>query len=147
MGRCARLLPEHPSMFFLWVGYRLQSVGWDRRASEMSCIEWEGCKLPAGYGKVTRNGRSLLAHRVAYIEAHGEIPEGMLIHHRCENPSCVNPNHLEAMSKREHQRLHLTRDACSRCGGTEFYRSGEKKQCRECAKRRARERYRRLTWT
>jgi HNH endonuclease len=106
-----------------------------------ACIEWTGSRCPRGYGRF--NG--VLAHRTAYIEAYGEIPEGAVIHHRCENPSCVNPAHLEAMSKRDHQRHHLVKAACSRCGCSDFYFSGERKVgCRECVKRRVLARYHRL---
>lgn len=42
------------------------------------------------------------AHRVAYILFRGSIPKGLEIHHRCNTPSCVNPEHLTPLSRKEH---------------------------------------------
>jgi hypothetical protein len=54
-----------------------------------NCVIWQG-PLSHGYG--AHNGKR--AHREAYIAAHGPIPKGMLVLHRCDNPPCVNPDHL-----------------------------------------------------
>ena len=60
------------------------------------CIEWQGARNEkrGGYGVRRFRGRQWRAHRAAWVEAYGEIPEGMLVLHRCDNPPCVNVEHL-----------------------------------------------------
>ena len=60
------------------------------------CIEWKGARtVRGGYGVFTCAQKDYLAHRVSYEVHVGPIPNGMLIRHKCDNPPCVNPKHLE----------------------------------------------------
>lgn len=61
---------------------------------ESDCWEWKGFKLPSGYGRKMYQSEEKYAHRVAYIITFGEIPQGFCVCHKCDNPSCCNPNHL-----------------------------------------------------
>ena len=63
---------------------------------EAGCWLWLGCWHVRGYGKTGGHDGSRIAHRV-FFEAHkGAIPEGLFVCHKCDTPSCVNPDHLFA---------------------------------------------------
>jgi hypothetical protein len=70
------------------------------------CWRWRGAKLRSGHGSVRIAGKSLLAHRVFFEHHGGLILPGLLVHHVCSEPSCVNPHHLRLVSPAEHARLH-----------------------------------------
>jgi len=67
------------------------------------CTAWTGCTDHLGYGKM-RWPRSVYVHRIAYESVHGEIPAGLVIDHLCRNRSCVNVEHLEAVTQKENCR-------------------------------------------
>ena len=63
-----------------------------------SCWLWTGCILWHGYGQTYWNKKKEYAHRVSYWIRKGEIPEGLILDHLCRVRSCVNPDHLEAVT-------------------------------------------------
>lgn len=58
------------------------------------CVLWMGTTISDGYGMISVGRTMKLAHRVAYELANGPIPDGLWVLHRCDIPSCINPDHL-----------------------------------------------------
>lgn len=71
------------------------------RITSSGCWEWTAGKHPRGYGQFYGDGKRCGAHRFSYIYHKGSIPEDKEIDHLCRNTSCVNPDHLEAVSHHE----------------------------------------------
>lgn len=59
-----------------------------------NCIEFVGAIAGNGYGYKWHGGRMQYAHRLAFAKVHGPIPDGKLVLHKCDNPICVNVEHL-----------------------------------------------------
>lgn len=64
------------------------------------CWIWTGCILKNGYGQGRWDGKNEYAHRISYQIYKGQIPKGLVLDHLCRNKSCVNPDHLEAVTYR-----------------------------------------------
>lgn len=63
--------------------------------SQNGCWTWHGVKNTAGYGRMTRGRQNYVpAHRFSYQRYIGSIPRGLHVLHKCDNPSCVRPDHL-----------------------------------------------------
>ena len=72
--------------------YRL----WDNvLVTDKECWEWQGATHESGYGILTvAGGKTKSTHRLAYELHYGDIPEGLMVLHKCNNRICINPDHL-----------------------------------------------------
>jgi hypothetical protein len=80
---------------------------WSRVVSdqETGCWNWLGRLNTSGYGQMDFQGRARVVHRVAYEVLVGPLPEGLPdLDHLCRNRRCVNPAHMEPVSRRENVR-------------------------------------------
>lgn len=78
---------------------------WNMVETGPGCWTWKGSHNKGGYGLFWPQWRSTWpAHRYMYWMEIGELIEGMEIHHICNNPGCVNPEHLEQVTKQYNMR-------------------------------------------
>lgn len=81
------------SEYDLWSMNRIMENSRDE--PKTGCRIWTGnINKPGGYGRISYRGRLWRAHRLAYTLLWAPIPKGMDLLHSCDNPLCVNPNHL-----------------------------------------------------
>lgn len=87
-SRCAGLAKRQPLADRFWP--------FVNKDTESGCWLWGGTKFTRGYGRISISGtsKSIGAHRASWQLHFGEIPQGMLICHKCDTPECVNPAHL-----------------------------------------------------
>jgi len=110
------------------------------------CWLWKAGKLGHGYGMVWNNQKNtnVAAHRTAYELMVGEIPDGLTIDHLCRNRACVNPNHMEAVSRGENvlrgvgpTAKNAQKDVCHRghkFDGVHKEHGKDYRYCRSCAR-------------
>lgn len=68
------------------------------------CFIWTAAVDGHGYGAVSFGGTMRLAHRVYWMLTKGEIPDGMFLLHKCDNPLCINPDHLFPGTQKDNMR-------------------------------------------
>lgn len=117
---------------------------WPKVHKTETCWNWIACIGGAGYGQFYSGERLVGAHRWSYEHFVGPIPFGLTIDHLCRNRPCVNPQHLEPVTKRENNLRGVGSPAknaakihCKR--GHEFVQKVGYRLCLTCSNRRSRE--------
>lgn len=125
---------------------------WSKVSKGEGCWLWDGHLQPKGYGNFTVGNKTWKAHRFAWVLTFGAIADGLFVLHRCDNPTCVRPDHLflgtnddnmrDMVNKGRKQLLHPTCQRGHRLSpeNTSIDRNGAylKRRCKECHKQRQR---------
>ena len=76
-----------------------------------ACIEWSGCKNKLGYGRKSYKNKSVLVHRLIYAQANNLDVFSMIgvVMHKCDNPSCINIEHLVLGTHTDNSRDKVTK--------------------------------------
>lgn len=74
------------------------------------CWVWNKSVASSGYGQIRLNYKNLRANRASYMVFKGEIPDGMVIRHTCDNKLCINPEHLILGSCKQNSQDMVERD-------------------------------------
>jgi hypothetical protein len=77
---------------------------------ETPCRVWTRGTQGAGYGSRGLDGKNRLTHREAFEQEHGAIPEGYVLHHLCGQKRCLEVDHMVAISRAEHCKIHRPGD-------------------------------------
>lgn len=71
------------------------------KKQDNGCWTWLGMKDKDGYGRIKINYKLYMVHRIIYELYKGNFDKSKLICHKCNNPSCVNPDHLYCGTHKE----------------------------------------------
>ncbi len=77
------------------------------------CWNWAGTKNANGYGVVQSGGRQMQAHRWHYTEVNGPLSARQYVCHKCDNPACINLDHLYVGTPEDNMRDMVMRDRCA----------------------------------
>ena len=133
---------------------RLTARFWPKVDKSGACWLWTAAARN-GYGQLRVGARIIQSHRVSWELHHGPIPEGLHVLHTCDNPSCVNPDHLWLGTHGENM---ADRDAKGRNGNSKkthckhgheftpentYVRTNGRRECIKCKKKGNQQRYQR----
>lgn len=67
----------------------------ESKVTKGDCWEWTGATFSkTGYGMACWQSKTVSAHRLSFTAFNGEIPDGLVVRHKCDNRKCCNPEHL-----------------------------------------------------
>lgn len=132
-------------------GFLLGDRFWSKvaPAEPFDCWVWAASRFATGYGQYKLDGKNCKAHRLAYLDLVGEIPDGLVLDHLCRNRACVNPYHLDPVTHtvnvqrgdthrsgcRQREKAHCPAGHAYDEANTYVYPSGAR-ACRACMNKR-----------
>src|SRR3990170_2373777 len=119
---------------------------WNKVNKTDTCWFWTGARNNMGYGQITLGHRfegKGLAHRIAWELINGQLPNGAVLCHICDNPSCVRPDHMFLGTKADNS-ADMVSKGRSICGEAHCFAKLTKEQVinirSECAKNQSKQR-------
>lgn len=85
------------------------------------CWGWNGSFVNAGYGQSILNNRTIHASRMSWIIHNGQIPEGLWVLHKCDNPPCTNPQHLFLGNSKDNTQDMIKKGRKYNCKGSDVH--------------------------
>jgi hypothetical protein len=134
-------------------GHLVRRRFWAKVDCGDGCWNWIGATLGhpnLPYGRMWIQNKQYRAHRISWIFHYGQIPAGLLVCHRCDNPRCVRPSHLfvgtQGDNLRDMEMKNRGRKSPSVCmrghrlehGNVYWSRRGTRRSCRKCVLERSR---------
>lgn len=104
------------------------------KINEKGCWEWQKSKHKQGYGHCGFKGKVMLAHRVSWMVFKGEIPVSILVLHKCDNPTCVNPDHLFLGTDKDNVQDSILKNRFNRSKGEKHYLANHSEEKVQLAK-------------
>lgn len=118
------------------------------KTTTTDCVIWKGAVNSKGYPCFAVDGKSQLAHRLAWVDARGAIPEGLTVDHTCRVRNCVNVEHLELVTNAENTRRRFGAHGGLNVGGAclnghsirdehdVYTNKNGRRECHECRRQR-----------
>lgn len=143
--------PKHSKDVTVEHARKIQRAFWSRVdiRGKAECWNWHSARMHNGYGVACVGKARVAAHRVAYMITIGEIPPGLDLDHLCRNRQCVNPTHLEPVTRRENlqrsaltltgrnvRKTHCVRGHDLSTAPIRPRKAGPKRVCQECQRER-----------
>lgn len=127
------IVPDHPlPLSRPWAKFNGADASpedrfWDKVDRSGDCWLWTGAKFSGGYGHFNSNGFNHLAHRFAWELENGPIPDGLILLHACDNPSCVRVSHLTLGTHEDNARDMVAKGRHKSLGGHDSPNFGKRK--------------------